>query len=69
MVELDAWEKNWAEGGKKPVVKVIYDRSAGEIRVTGHSKGRRFQKSFPVEPDLQTALRQAARFIEGQTGR
>lgn len=66
---LDAWEKNWPDQGRKPVVKVIYDRSAGEIRVTGYSKGQRFQKSFPAEPDLQTALRQAASFIEEQTGR
>ena len=66
---LDGWEKKWPEQGRRPVVKVIYDRSAGEVRVTGHSKGQRFQKSFPVEPDLQTALKNAAGFIEEQTGR
>jgi hypothetical protein len=66
---LDAWEKNWPDQGKKPEVKVIYDRSVGEVRVNGYSKGQRFQKSFPVEPDLQTALRQAASFIKEQTGR
>jgi hypothetical protein len=67
--ELDAWEKNWSNQGRKPVVKVIYDRSAGEVRVTGRSKGQRFDKNFPVEPDLQTALKQAASFIEEQTHR
>ena len=66
---LDAWEKQWPEQGRRPVVKVIYDRSAGEVRVTGHSKGQRFQKSFPVELDLQTALTNAVGFIEEQTGR
>jgi hypothetical protein len=50
------------------VIKVIYDRSAGEIRVTGYAKGQRFQKAFPIEPDLQTALRRAVSFIEEQTG-
>jgi hypothetical protein len=66
---LDAWERNWPDQAKNPVIKVIYDRSAGEVRVTGHSKGQRFQKSFPVEPDLQAALKRAASFIEEQIGR
>lgn len=66
--ELEAWEKNWPDQGRAPVIKVIYDRSAGEIRVTGYAKGQRFQKAFPIEPDLQTALRRAVSFIEEQTG-
>ena len=66
---LDSWEQKWPEGGKKPVVKVIYDRSAAEVRVVGRFGEKRFQGSFPVGPDLQTALRQATSFIAEQTGR
>ena len=64
---LEQWEKTWPENAKKPMVKVIYDRSAGEVRVIGRSGEKRFQRSFPVEPDLQTALRQATSFIAEQT--
>ncbi len=66
---LDAWEKNWPEGGKTPVVKVLYDRSAGEVRVAGRFGEKRFQKTFPVGPDVQAALKQAVSFIAQQTGR
>lgn len=66
---LNQWEKNWPDQGRTPVFKVIYDRSTGEVRVTGQAEGQRFQKSFPVDADLQTALKQAASFIEEQIGR
>lgn len=67
--ELDTWKKSWPEQGGRPAVKVIYDRSTGEVRVIGRSKGQPFQKAFPVEPDLQTTLRKAVSFIEEQTTR
>jgi len=66
---LAEWEKTWPEKRKRPAFKVIYDRSAGEVRVMGRSKEKEFQKTFPIEPDLQTALRRAASFIAGETGR
>jgi hypothetical protein len=66
---LGEWEKTWPGKGKKPVVKVIYDRSAGEVRVIGHFDQKEFQKTFPLEPDLQTALRRVASFIAEETGR
>ena len=66
--ELEAWEKNWP-AGNQPVVKVIYDRSAGEVRVVGRQKGREFQKVFPVEQDLTTALQKAAVFIRQERER
>ena len=66
---LDGWEKNWPEGAKTPVVKVIYDRSAGEVRVIGRFGEKRFQRTFAVEPDVQAVLKQAASFIAEQTGR
>lgn len=66
---LEAWEKNWPQGSKKPVVKVIYDRSAGEIRVAGRFGEKRFQRTFAVTTDVQSALEQAVSFIAEQTGR
>lgn len=67
--EMEAWEKNWPSDGKQPVVKVIYDRAAGEIRVLGRWKGNPFQKTFPIDKDLATALKQANAFVEDQTKR
>jgi hypothetical protein len=66
--ELEAWEKNWP-AGSQPVVKVIYDRAAGEVRVVGRWKGKQFQKTFPVEGNLGTVLPQAQVFIREQSGR
>jgi len=63
--DLEAWEKEWA-AGRQPVVKVIYDRSAGEVRVTGRMKGRQFLKTLPIERDLSAALQQAEAFIREQ---
>ncbi len=67
--EMEAWEKHWPSGGKQPVFKVIYDRAAGEIRVLGRWKGNPFQKTFPIDTDLATALKQADAFIQEQTKR
>ncbi len=67
--DLGEWEKNWPDEIKKPVIKVIYDRSAGEVRVIGRFEEKRFQRSFPVDPDLQTALKRVTGFIAEQTGR
>jgi hypothetical protein len=39
--ELEAWEKAWPDNHKS-VVKIIYDKSAGEIRVVGHRRGKAF---------------------------
>ena len=66
--ELEAWEKNWP-AGNQPVVKVIYDRSAGEVRVVGRWKGNEFRRTFPVERDLGTALQQAEAFVHEKVGR
>ena len=66
---LAEWEKNWPEQRKKPVVKVIYDRSAGEVRVIGRFGEKRFQRTFPIETDRQTALKRVASFIAEQTSR
>jgi len=65
--ELEAWEKNWPNGDGRPAAKIIYDRAAGEVRVSGRSRGKFFQKTFPVERDLAPTFQQAKAFIREQT--
>src|SRR5439155_8296061 len=67
--EVEAWEKNWPNGDGRSVAKVIYDRSAGEVRVSGRSQKRVFEKTFLVERDLATTLQQVKVFIREQTER
>ena len=68
--ELDAWEENWPNGNGRPAAKIIYDRAAGEVRVSGRSRGKFFQKTFPVEKDdLALTLQQVREFVREQTKR
>ena len=61
--ELEAWEKDLPTDGGRPTAKIIYDPAAGELRVSGHSKGKAFQKTFPLEKDLATTLQQVNAFL------
>ncbi len=66
-VELEAWAKNWPASLQKPVAKIIYDPGAGEIRVSGYSKGKVYRKTFPLGKDLATTLQEVTVFLrEGQ---
>jgi hypothetical protein len=65
--ELQAWEKNWPTDGERPAARVVYDRALGEVRVSGRSRGRIFQKAFPVEGDLATTLQQVRVFTQEET--
>jgi hypothetical protein len=67
--ELQAWEKNWPSDGGRRVARIVYDPSAGEVRVAWRSQGRVFQKTFPVDRDLATTLQQVRVFIREQTKR
>ena len=49
--ELEAWEKNWPNGDGRPAAKIIYDPAAGEVRVSGRSRGKFFQRTFLLEKD------------------
>jgi hypothetical protein len=60
--ELDAWEKKGPSRAKQ-MARIVYDRAAGEVRVSGYSRGRSFQKAFPVETDLATTLREVNAFL------
>jgi len=64
-----AWETNWPGDGRGAVVKVLYDRAAGELRVLGRWKGKSFAKTFLVEQDFAAALDQAKVFVQEQTRR
>ena len=67
--EVEAWEKNWPTNTKGTVAKIIYDRSAGEVRVVGRRKGLTFEKTFEVGSGLKSRLESAARFINEQAER
>ena len=64
-----AWETNWPGDSRRSVVKILYDRPAGELRVLGQWKGKPFAQTFLVEQDLAAALGQAKQFIQEQTRR
>jgi len=64
-----AWETNWPGNGKGAMVKILYDRPAGELRVVGRRKGKSFAKTFVVEQDLAAVLNQAKDFIQEHTKR
>jgi hypothetical protein len=67
--ELEAWEKNWPTDGRRPTAIIIYDPAAAELRVSGHSKGKSFQRTFALEKDLATTLQQVSAFVQEQTRR
>lgn len=64
--KLEDWEKSWPQDAKGTVAKIIYDRSAGEVRVIGRHKEQPFQKAFVVEKDLPGTLKAAAEFVREQ---
>ena len=64
--DLETWATTWPQG-RKPAFKVIYDRTSGEVRVLGRKDGRSFDKTFPVERDLPSAVAKAGAFIREQT--
>ena len=68
--ELEAWEKNWPSGDGRPTAKIIYDPAAGEVRVSGRSRGKFFQKTFLLErDDLALTLQHVRKFVREQTKR
>jgi hypothetical protein len=59
----------WPASDKQPAVKIIFDRSTGEVRVVGRSGGQLFQKTFVVGNDLRQTPAQAHEFIAEQLRR
>ena len=60
------WETNWP-GGNKVTAKVIYDRAAGEVRVSLYGLGQTRHRTFVVERNLSATLKEANAFIQENT--
>ena len=60
--KLEAWRTVWPDGSKT-AVKVIYDRTAGELEVIFRSKGETTRQSFAVDADLETTLRKVKAYL------
>jgi hypothetical protein len=68
--ELEAWEKNWPKGEGQRTAKITYDPAAGEVRVSGRSRGKFFQRTFLLEKDdLELTLQHVREFVREQTER
>ena len=67
--ELAAWQERWPSDSKGMVVKVVYDRSAGEVRVIGRKAGAGFEKVFQAETNPAAALKQAGDFVREEMKR
>ncbi|MGA2177019.1 MAG: hypothetical protein ABSH38_18750 [Verrucomicrobiota bacterium] len=63
---LGNWETNWPKGSKV-IAKVVYDRAAGEVRVSLHGTVKLPRRTFVVERDLPTTLQEANAFIQEHT--
>lgn len=68
-LSLRAWETNWPAARGADLIKIVYDRAAGEIRVSGKQDGRGFSKTFPVEDNFAVALKLAKDYVSDQTRR
>ena len=64
--KLKQWQENWSVAAKQTVVKVVYDRDAGELRVSVRANGTRTsEKVFPVkeERELPNLIKKTEVFI------
>ena len=66
---LRAWETSPTDGQRQPTVKIIYDATAGEVRVLGRWKEKPLDKTFLVEHDLATTLKLVKNYVAEQTKR
>lgn len=66
---LENWQTNWPRGNKL-TAKVVYDRAAGEVRVSLlHGPKKPEQRTFVIERDLATTIHQANAFIQEHSKR
>lgn len=50
--DLEKWEKDWPTDTKRPVVKIVFDRDIGELRITVWLDGKsQILKAIPVPED------------------
>ena len=65
--KLKAWQDDWSAGAKQKVVKILYDRDAGELRIGVRSRGiANIEKVLPVkdESELPKLMLEAESFIQ-----
>ena len=65
--DLNHWEKQWRKQVAQSAVKVVYDRTEGEVRVVGRWESKPFEKVFAIEQDLSATLKQVNEFIKTQS--
>jgi hypothetical protein len=64
---LHGWENDWPDvTPEHPLVKVIYDHTGRELRVSCRGQTASFSRVFAVEKDLTEALSEAHAFIQQQ---
>jgi hypothetical protein len=61
--EAKNWEQSPTADGHHPVVKIIYDKAAAEVRVSIRSKGEALEKTFSVEKTLGDTLAEVNNFL------
>lgn len=67
--KLKGWQEDWSAASKQTVVKVVYNRDAGELRISLRVKGgSTIEKviSAKDEQGLTRALTEAGAFIAEQ---
>jgi hypothetical protein len=64
--ELKNWEEDWPEAQSFSLVKIIYDRPGGELRVAGVHHGAHFHRAFDMEKGFPPALKEAHAFLHEQ---
>jgi hypothetical protein len=66
---LTTWETKWPASSKTPVVKIVFDRAAGEVRVLGRQHGKSFEKTFVLLQDLGKTMKEVEVFVRESTRR
>ena len=67
--KLKKWEGDWSSASRRTVVKVVYNRDSGELRISLRVRGgSSIEKVIPAkdEPGLAKALTEAGAFIREQ---
>ena len=64
---IKAWENDWPESAPdRPIVKIVYDRPANEVRVSGLNGRETFQHTFAVAKGLAEALKEVDAFLTNE---
>ncbi len=61
---IKEWEGDWPDiPPERPIVKIIYDRPAAQLRISGMKGHERFQQTFAVVKGLPEALKEAHAYL------